>query len=1466
MKRFTNVFYFQKFSRFIFLGLVFMLYSSVNAAECTETVTVEGDDADNVAATIDAFPCANGEEILAMTMDAIIGFNCPSWYSYDLYVNGALVEAGLCNETGYDLSEFLPITSVSIVSNDEDDYADGITLTLTLHIIYGELPEPPVTGCEYTVELYDSYGDGWNGGSLTVNVNGTGVLEDVTLDDDFGPAVFTFFAETDDDVEFVYSAGQYSYENEYYVYDAFGELVFSSGEDDFTPVSGFIVADCGDCQYAVELYDTYGDGWNGGSLDVIVDGVTVLDGITLDDGFGPEFFNFTVFTDSDVQFVYTAGQYSGENFYLVYDANGIEVFADGLGGATPAGGSIVGDCAAETGTLAGVVTDAMTNEPIEGAEVTIEQGDDETIVTTDEDGIYEIILPTGEYNVTASAPGYEVGGLTETIVTITLDAVTTLDFELTPIMGADCSYPLVIEELPYEATGQTNCGFGNLYSNTCLGNYDGGEDIFYTFTITEETTIDIVLDHKTTTYVGIALFDACPPPVSGCIETATNTSSGTIEILQVTLQAGTYFIMIDTWPLPNCVDDFDLVVRETPVGMMSGTVTGASSGLPLEGVMVTLTPGDYQTTTDASGAYEMEVFSGAYDATFSKPGYTEVVNSVEVPQDDTFILDVEMEFEPAPVCADLVAPADNEGNQTPDVLLQWEPSPLGGVPAGYRISIYNLSTDEWIAEDLDIGNVTSFAPDGGFEWGRQYVWLVIPYNFEGEPQECNPWFFQTSFSATLQGTVTDAQSGDPLEDVNVNIQGVFPDPAYSIDLTTDELGEWLNEWQAGIYNITFSKYGYFDKSSNNVTVGNNQVVNLETELEPVTPYPIPFIEDWTSGSFATQQWSREGNWELVPSGFTGLGPAARFHWAPRLFDYDFDLTSYIIDGRDQESVYLQFLIALLEDSFFQNLFNIDVFVFDGEEVHEVFSLDNSNGDLIGYATADISDIAAGKLFQIGFNANGVDTYAISTILLDNIFVTNQLFEVEPEKISDALFFDETSTHSIEMFNYGLAGLSYTAEIVSPAPWVTLDQESGVVFPGISSLGLTFDATGLAAGTYTAEVKITVQGGLFEEYVQLELQKFDELGQKIMIPEAGNWGYISTHIDVNTKASLDDLFAGIIDEMVILLGKEGFFWPEFDINTIGAYNNAEGYKIKMDETTSLVFTGTPVEGKTLEVDAGTHIIPVLSEEPIATATLFEEKPVVFAYSLNGSIYWPAAGIFDLEVLEPGYGYLAKFSAPTTLDFAAKASAVANKPVAFENNTTWNDVTNTGQVHIVGVSAQAAGELVEGDYIGVFNLNNLCVGMAQYHGNSTPFAISVFADDMTTSEIDGMTAGEPLVFRIFRDGEALETDVYFDANLPNANGLFAENGLSMIESFKGATSVSENPAASIRVYPNPSNGVFNLTGMTGTYEMVVTNSQGQVVMTTIVDEAQQLDLSTNPDGIYFIRMVNDQGVKLLKIIKN
>ncbi|MGH8014988.1 MAG: choice-of-anchor J domain-containing protein, partial [Candidatus Zixiibacteriota bacterium] len=129
--------------------------------------------------------------------------------------------------------------------------------------------------------------------------------------------------------------------------------------------------------------------------------------------------------------------------------------------------------------------------------------------------------------------------------------------------GDNCSDPLKIDipALPYIDAGQTTCGRGDDYNATCLGSFDGGEDIIYELTVLSPVVVDITLDPLGTDWTGIVIDDVCPPDGS-CIGTSSNSGTTPHKIPSVSLAPGTYYIMVDTWPAPNCIPTFDLIIDE----------------------------------------------------------------------------------------------------------------------------------------------------------------------------------------------------------------------------------------------------------------------------------------------------------------------------------------------------------------------------------------------------------------------------------------------------------------------------------------------------------------------------------------------------------------------------------------------------------------------------------------------------------------------------------------------------------------------------------------------------------------------------------------------------------------------------------------------------------------------------------------------------------------------------------------
>jgi len=133
-------------------------------------------------------------------------------------------------------------SSTYITLNNSSTSPTKQTSTFTTNIatkpatgqVYRFTPSPP-PDCNWQLCLADSYGDGWNGGSISVSVDGASIGS-WTLNSGAGPGCVDVPIWNGSTITLDYTAGSYSYENEYYLYDSYGNLIFVSGNDGTTPI------------------------------------------------------------------------------------------------------------------------------------------------------------------------------------------------------------------------------------------------------------------------------------------------------------------------------------------------------------------------------------------------------------------------------------------------------------------------------------------------------------------------------------------------------------------------------------------------------------------------------------------------------------------------------------------------------------------------------------------------------------------------------------------------------------------------------------------------------------------------------------------------------------------------------------------------------------------------------------------------------------------------------------------------------------------------------------------------------------------------------------------------------------------------------------------------------------------------------------------------------------------------------
>jgi hypothetical protein len=88
------------------------------------------------------------------------------------------------------------------------------------------------------------------------------------------------------------------------------------------------------CTYALSMHDTYGDGWNGGNLEVFVNSVSIGSFTAI--GYG-SLDTFQVCNGDSFELIYTAGDYEEENSYQLFDPAWNLAFSQGT---TPLTGTV----------------------------------------------------------------------------------------------------------------------------------------------------------------------------------------------------------------------------------------------------------------------------------------------------------------------------------------------------------------------------------------------------------------------------------------------------------------------------------------------------------------------------------------------------------------------------------------------------------------------------------------------------------------------------------------------------------------------------------------------------------------------------------------------------------------------------------------------------------------------------------------------------------------------------------------------------------------------------------------------------------------------------------------------------------------------------------------------------------------------------------------------------------------------
>ena len=375
--------------------------------------------------------------------------------------------------------------------------------------------------------------------------------------------------------------------------------------------------------------------------------------------------------------------------------------------------------------------------------------------------------------------------------------------------------------------------------------------------------------------------------------------------------------------------------------------------------------------------------------------------------------------------------------------------------------------------------------------------------------------------------------------------------------------------------------------------------------------------------------------------------------------------------------------------------------------------------------------------------------------------------------------------------------------------------------------------------------------------------------------AEGWGGLSSWI-VPFDTAVENIFEDVENQLLTLENFTGVYSPPYNVNTLINWNTQDGYKSMFSDQVDIRFKGVANTDRTVELNTGWNYLPVVVGCPVNVEELFGNiSEVEIIKEIAGSgIYWATYGINTIGELMPGNAYHIRVNNPVSVVFGdcdvmfKSTNASAHRP---ENLTKWNDLTYTPSTHIIAIDDKILDQFMPGDVIGAFTQQGICAGMMEIMIQKN--CLTLFGDDQFTSVIDGFVENSLIKFKVYRPatGEEFELDVSFDRSLPNADGVFVTNGVSrIIDTEMSTTAIVGTNFGEINIFPNPTKGSVNISGVKNNSTIEIYTSGGQVLETITCNnnpgtvEILSIDLSTYPGGIIYFRVTSLEKVEVHKVI--
>ncbi|HPR58879.1 MAG TPA: T9SS type A sorting domain-containing protein [Bacteroidales bacterium] len=395
------------------------------------------------------------------------------------------------------------------------------------------------------------------------------------------------------------------------------------------------------------------------------------------------------------------------------------------------------------------------------------------------------------------------------------------------------------------------------------------------------------------------------------------------------------------------------------------------------------------------------------------------------------------------------------------------------------------------------------------------------------------------------------------------------------------------------------------------------------------------------------------------------------------------------------------------------------------------------------------------------------------------------------------------------------------------------------------------------------------------FAELGLSKITEMhavyGQQYWFSDG--WNSISSYI-IPFDSDVTNLFSPVTGQLVIMRNLTKIYWPGENVNTIGNFDNESGYAIKFTDDVQFNISGEYNANPTITLEAGWHYLPVLSECPASIAEVFGQyiDNVVIIQDLIGTyVYWPDMAVYTLEELQPGLAYKIKLSGETSVAFPEcffKSSAMVTKQTN-KLSTPWGEIIMTPSSQIVAILQPAMEQLQKDDAIGVFDDNGRAYGYLNITSTSKNQALVIFGNDPSSSAQNGFESGEEVSYKLFRTstGEEFNMEVEYDNTMDNNSGKFQSGSFAAITNINMKNTETGHIQNSLEIYPNPANDELSIKlneSELGLVSLTILDATGQTIVEKTFIDKINLNVSSYPGGVYFVKINSGNFNEVRKIV--